>query len=82
MELKELIKNSEERVASYKILLEQVGKDKVNFPPTDEFVEWYKSVLRDNKNLEQVRLKILTEEKTYENQGLNPFFCYKHYKQY
>lgn len=81
MELKELIKNSEERVASYKVLLEQVGKDKVNFPATDELVEWYKSILRDNKNSEQVRLKLLTEEKTYENQGLNPPYCYKHYKQ-
>lgn len=77
MELKELIKNTEERVASYKKMLEDVSRDKINFPPTDEFVEWYKSFLREFKNLEQSLLKDLVEEKTNENQGLNPPFCYK-----
>ena len=77
MELKELIKNSEERVLSLKKMLEDVGRDKTNFPPTDEFIEWYKTFLRETKNFEQIRLKDLVEEKTNENQGLNPPFCYK-----
>ncbi len=77
MELKLMIKNSEERNDSYKKLLENVYKDKVSFPADDELVIWYKSWLRDNKNSEQGWLKDLVEEKTNHNEGLNPPFCYR-----
>lgn len=76
MELKTLIKNAEERVADYKKMLEDVHKDKINFPPTYEQIVWYKSLLRENKNSEQIWLKKLIEQKTYENEGLNPPCCY------
>lgn len=75
--LSELIKNSEERFISYKKLIEDVHKDKINFPPNDEFVIWYKNFLRENKNEEEIWLKKLISEKTNENQGINPPYCYK-----
>ena len=79
MELKTLIKNSEERVSDYKKMLEDVHKDKINFPSTDESVIWYKSLLREHKNSEQIWSKKLIEERTCENEGLNPPFCYQEY---
>jgi hypothetical protein len=78
MELKVLIRNSEERVKSYKTLLEQVNRDKNSFPPGNEFVIWYKSILRENKNREEKWLKDLIDERTFENQKLNPPFLYKY----
>ncbi len=80
MELKILIKNTEDYVAFYKKMLEEVSRDKIAFPPDDEIVDWYKALLREGKNSEQVRLKNLTDEKTHENQGLNPPFCYEQKK--
>lgn len=77
MELKQYIRNTEERFKSYKTLLEEVNKDKIHFPANNPFVEWYKTLLRENKNFEQTLLKKLVEEKTFENEGLNPPFCYK-----
>lgn len=74
--LKQIIKNTEERLISYKKLLEESNRDKKSFPINDELVEWYKSLLREYKNLDQNFLKKLIEEKTYENEGLNPPFCY------
>lgn len=76
MELKTLIKNAEDRVTDYKKMLEDVHKDKINFPQTDDFVNWYKLFLRENKNFEQIWLKELVEERTNEKEGLNPPFCY------
>jgi hypothetical protein len=78
-ELKELIKNSNERVTDYKNLLEEVYKDKITFPLDNDLVNWYKSFLRENKNLEQNLLKQLVKEKTFENEGLNPPFYYPEY---
>ena len=75
--MKRLIKNAEDRITSYKNLLEDVHKDSINFPKSDEFSIWYKQILRENKNYEQVWLKKLVDEKTYENESLNPCFCYK-----
>jgi len=66
--MKELIKNSELRLVSYKKLLAEFARTAP---------DWYKELLRENKNNEQVYLKKLVEEKTYENEGLNPPFCYK-----
>ena len=76
MELKTLIKNTEERIFCYKKLLEDVFKNKINYS-TDEFTIWYKTILRENKNFEEFILKSIIEEKTYEKDGLNPPFCYK-----
>ena len=73
MELKQLIKNTEERFISYKVLLEDISKVKLE---PSELLTWYKSLLRDNKNNESSNLKKLVEEKTYENEGLNPPFLY------
>ena len=75
--LTKLISNTEERTMCYKQLLEEVGRDKEHFPPTDEFVIWFKSHLREEKSRNQSLLKELIEEKTYENEGLNPPYCYK-----
>lgn len=77
MELKQLIQKSEARFVSYKKLIEEVYKDKINFPPDDEFIIWYKNFLRDNKNDEEIWLKKLIKEKTHENEGINPPYCYK-----
>lgn len=76
MILSELIRNGEQRLVSYKKMLGDVGRDKTSFPPGDELVEWYRSMLREVKNMEQGLLKKYIKEKTHENQGLNPPFCY------
>tara|TARA_R110000803_G_scaffold44486_3_gene94140 strand:+ start:6121 stop:6360 length:240 start_codon:yes stop_codon:yes gene_type:complete len=76
VELKTLISNSEQRIVSYKTILGEVHSDKVGFPPDHEFVIEYKASLREAKNQEQVYLKELVEERTNENEGLNPPFCY------
>jgi len=78
MELKILIKNSEERFISYKKLLEELNKNKNIFIVDDKFVIWYKNFVRDCKNDEQIWLKKLIKEKTHENEGLNPISCYKY----
>lgn len=78
--LKHLIKFTEERYISYKKMLEDVFKDKVSFPPGDEFTEWYKELLREGKNREEGLLKDLREEIEYFRQGMNPPFCYGSYK--
>jgi len=80
MELKPIIKETEDRVSNYKDMLEKLHKDKINFPPDDEFVILYKNLLRENKNSEELWLKRLVEEKTFENSGLNPPFCYLYNK--
>jgi hypothetical protein len=78
MELKELIRNAEARFIWYKNEIELVGRDRINFPLTDELVIWYKAHLREMKNLEEGHLKELVKERQYANQGLNPPFCYRH----
>ena len=69
-----LIKNSEERLISYKQLLGDVGRNRDIFPPDDGVVIWYKELLHWAKNDEEKWLKKLIEERTLENQGLNPFY--------
>ncbi len=78
-DLKIAIKNSEQRLINFKKLLEEVHRDKDIFPSDDKFVKWFKTFLRENKNEEQENLKRLIKEKTYENQGLNPPYCYPEY---
>ncbi len=78
--LKYCIKNTEERYISYKKMLEGIFKDKVNFPIGDEFVDWYKELLREGKNEEEGYLKKLQLEITNLRQGMNPPFCYPKYK--
>ena len=78
--LKHLIKFTEERYISYKKMLEDLFKDKENFPPGDEFTEWYKELLREGKNREEGCLKELRIEMEHFRQGLNPPYCYGSYK--
>jgi len=75
-ELKGFIRRSEERFIWYKQELANVFKDKTTFPPGDEFTEWYKEFLRENKNREEQWLKANQEEILYFRQGLNPPYCY------
>jgi len=70
--LRPLITNGEKRLIYYKKLLEEVHRDKITWPPDDEFVKWFKDFLRDNKNEEEQLLKKYRKEMTYANQGLNP----------
>lgn len=77
--LKHLIKFTEERYISYKKMLEDMFKDKVSFPPGDEFTEWYKELLREGKNREEGCLKELRIEMEHCRQGMNPPYCYPEY---
>lgn len=70
--LKQLVKNAEERIVSWKALLADCHKSKIDS-------EWYKEMLRDGKNSDEMSLKNMREELTYFNQGLNPPFCYPQY---
>lgn len=79
-QLRELVRNAEERYISYGKMLEDVFKDKVNFPSGEEFTEWYKELLREGKNTSESWLKGLREELTYFRQGLNPPSFYRIYK--
>jgi hypothetical protein len=76
MDLKSLIKNSEDRCVSYKKLLEEFHQ-KTYMYETSEIEDWFKEFLRDGKNFEEGWLKKLIEEKSFENSGLNPPFCYR-----
>lgn len=78
--LKHLIKFTEERYISYKKMLENIFKDKENFPIGDEFTEWYKESLRESKNREETSLKELHLELEHHRHGLNPPYCYPDYK--
>lgn len=70
MDLKVIVKNSEDRYVSYKNLLAEMYK-------TSGVEDWFKEFLREMKNLEEGWLKKLVEEKSFENSGLNPPFCYR-----
>ncbi len=77
--LKELIKRSEERYIDYKKQIEDAHRNKDQYNKVDpELFESFKLLLRDLKNSEEKWLKGLVEEKKFENEGLNPPFCYKH----
>ena len=64
----------ERRILWYKTELEAVSRD----GSEDELKGWYKSHLREMLNIEKAWLKRIIEEKTYENQGLNPPFLNKY----
>lgn len=72
MTLAELITNSEKRLLSHKLTLKEMSIDRDTYPPLDELVIWLKEFIREEKNSEQRWLKMLVEEKTAENEGLNP----------
>jgi len=76
--LSKIIRSFEDMVSSYKELLKESSMDKEHYPPENELVIWYKSSLREGKAECQSILKDLVKEKEYENQGLNPPFCYKY----
>lgn len=67
--LKLLVKNAEERIISWKELLADCNKNKINS-------DWYKDMLRECKNSDEKFLKQIREELTNYNQSLNPSFCY------
>ena len=78
--MKNLIKNTEERVAWYKSQLENISRYKKEYVAEDiskEDYDWYKEYIRDQKSTNERFLKSLVEEQTNLNQGLNPPFCYK-----
>jgi len=70
MDLKDLIKNTEERYISYKKILEDLYKNKIVIP------DWFKDLLHEMKNTEKELMEKLIEERINENQGLNPPYCY------
>ena len=78
--LKHYIRFTEERYISYKKMLEDIFKDKINYPPGDEFVDWYKEHLREEKNKAEGSLKQLHTEIMHVKQGMNPPACYPTYK--
>jgi len=65
-DLPKFIRNTEERIASYKSQLEEVSRDKVHFPPDDKNVIWFKAFLREEKSINQSFLKDLIKERTKE----------------
>ena len=71
-----MIRSAETRSIDYKKMLEDIGRNRDIYPPNDETVQWFKSYIRENKNETDKWLKHLIEMKTYENQQLNPPFCY------
>jgi hypothetical protein len=75
--LKNQIRKSEERFIWYKKELGFVFQNKESFPPDDKNTEWYKEILRENKNREEQWLKANQDEILYFRQGLNPPYCYK-----
>ena len=79
MELKQLIKNSEERFISYKKLLEDLNRNKKSLIADgipEEDIAWFNSLLRDNKNEEEKYMKLLVIERRYENESMNPTYYY------
>jgi hypothetical protein len=77
MSLKTLIVNSEERLVDYKHLLKDLHTNKEVFKQDDAFVIWYKDYIRELKNEEQLNLKSLVKERTYEKEGLSHPYFYK-----
>ncbi len=77
MQTKTLIANSERRLVCFKKQLELVNIDQTAFAKTCVLADWYKQLLRENKNNEQLWLKKMVEERRYANEGLNPPFCYR-----
>lgn len=72
MNLSELISKSEKRLQSYKEALKEMSVDRDTYPPSDELVIWMKNFAREEKNAEQKWLKFLVDQKTSENEGVNP----------
>lgn len=75
--LKILIHNTEERYLWYRDELAKTFKDKDTWPAGD-LTDWYKEHLKEMKNSQASKLKILKEEITNIRQGLNPPYCYKY----
>jgi hypothetical protein len=74
--MKDIIKQTEERIVVYKQLLSEINKDKVNYPPTDLFTLWYKDFIRERLNTNKIFLKTIVKEYEHSRQGLNPVCCY------
>ena len=68
-ELKRFIFNSEQRIAVYKILLEQLHKNKKS--QTEEEFNFLREIYRDSKNIEEKFLKDNIEENITTQLGYN-----------
>lgn len=74
--MKNIIKQTEERIVEYKQLLSEINKDKSNYPPTEEFTLWFKDFIRERLNTNKAFLKGIVKEYEYSRHGLNPVCCY------
>ncbi len=70
-----LITNLEKYIQDYKVLLEDIGRNKHLYPDS-ELREWFKTYIREEKNNTEILLKKFVKEKTYQNQGFNHPSCY------
>ena len=74
--LQTLIRNTETRFLSYKGMLERFHKDFQLMESVGEDLKWYRSLIRDLKNADEILLKKLQTELRNHREGLNPGFCY------
>lgn len=64
-------------VKEYKDRLQDAFKTSKSWLCSDEDKEWYKNLLRDEKNKLELTLKEVVQEQTNLREGLNPPFCFK-----
>lgn len=80
--LKKMVSNAQARAEWYKNELETVFKNKTYFHPDipEDLRDWWKTHLREMKNMSETSLKNLVLEAQYFNAGLNPPFMYPNAK--
>lgn len=67
----------ERLIKDYKYMLQETFKTSSIWPIPKEDVDWYKTLLRDEKNaLESVHRDMVNMQRNL-REGLNPPFCYK-----
>lgn len=71
-----IINNCEKRISEYKSLLEQVGRNRDTWDPQDEFTQWFRGHIREQKNQEETYLAKVRDEQRWTRQGLNPPYAY------
>ena len=75
MDFREKIKDAEQLKCEQ--MMDDMYKDVKSYISNSEFSIWFKTFLREQKNLEQSNLKLLVDEKSHENVGMNPPWCYR-----
>ena len=68
----------ERLIKDYKGMLQDTFKTSKEWKCSEEDINWYKDLLRDNKNSLEVYHKEVVQEQSYIKNGLNPPFYYKH----